>query len=120
VVYVSYIVAIYWHDIKMMNNQMNYDFTILKDHRFFKENKDELSHFKQIHSDLKNRVNKLKTSLRLINALVWLLNIGLIVYGLNIINPYTKIQVLIMTLIGLTIWSITTQYFIFNDQDSSL
>ena len=93
--YVSYIVSIYWNDIINMNKQMDYDYSLLKEHPFFenKENKSELIHFEDIYNELKNRVNKLKTSLKLINGLVWLLNISLIIFGVSIIDNLSKIKI---------------------------
>ncbi|WP_405294747.1 hypothetical protein [Algibacter sp. Ld11] len=118
VVYVSYIVAIYWYDIITMNRQMDYDFTLIKEHKFFKDNEGELNHFQEIHEDLKNRVNKLKTSLRLINGLVWVLNLGLIIFGFTILSTYSEIQYLIMILVGLTLYVTMSHFFIFKDQNT--
>ncbi|WP_111308673.1 hypothetical protein [Confluentibacter sediminis] len=113
--YVSYIVSIYWSDIKTMKNLMDYDFSILEEQDFFKENKSELKHFEDINSDLKQRVNKLKISLKFINSLVWILNICLIIYGINIIGNFNSTQLLFILLFGLIIFAIVTQFFIFKD-----
>ena len=117
VLYVSYIVAIYWYDIIAMNRQMNYDFNLIKEHKFFRDNIGELNHFQEIHDDLKSRVNKLKTSLRLINGLVWILNIGLIIFGLTILDNYSLIQSLIMFLVGLTLFVTMNHFFIFKNHN---
>lgn len=113
--YVSYIVSIYWNDINNMNKQMAYDFSILKEHPFFKnqENKNELTHFEDIYNNLKDRVNKLKTSLKLINGLVWILNIGLIVFGLDIILNLNNTQLFMSGLIGLGIYIVISVFLIF-------
>ncbi|SDR90301.1 hypothetical protein [Winogradskyella sediminis] len=113
--YVSYIASIYWNDIINMNKQMDYDFSILKEHPFFedKENKSELTHFEDIYNNLKNRVNKLKTSLNLINGLVWVLNIGLIIFGLDIILNLNNTQLFMIGLIGIGAYVVTSVFLIF-------
>jgi len=118
VIYVSYVVSIYWSDIKIMNRQMKYDYSLIKEHEFFKNNEDELNHFEEIYSDIKNRVNKLKNSLKLINGLVWLLNIGLIIYSFNLIFNMNAIVNFMTIIVGALTYAIIEGNFIFKvDKD---
>lgn len=118
IVYLSNMVSIYWNDLKILNAQMQREFDTIKGQDFFIENTSELKYFEQIKTDLQGRVKKLCNSIRIFSVSIWLLDIFLIIYGVDLIFNFEKETLFFLFIGAIAIYTCLDVFILFPKENN--
>lgn len=114
--YMSYVTLIHYRDLIDLKDSIKKDFQNLKSEDFFQKNESELNNFEVIKDNLLSRANRLDNSIHIYFTSIWLLSIGLLIFSLNLIFDFNKVNNLFILLFFAIAYAIVDTKLFFNNK----